>query len=97
MVAGDFAGGADFLAGAIHGGAQPVGREGFEEIIHRIHIECSQGISVISGGEDDAWQSYAGEPVELVEQSKAIRARHADVEEKQLRCGFAHNSQHLSG
>jgi hypothetical protein len=82
----------ELLFGAVERAMEAGIVEGFQEIVEGSCFEGAQGILIVGGNENDGWRKIAAEEFEKVE---AVALGHLDVEENQVRLGFADLRQGL--
>ena len=76
----------NFFPGAVEGEIESRVVEGLEKVVERSGLECTQGVPVVCGDEDDGRWHVAAEKFKHVE---AVAFGHLDVEEEKFRFGVA--------
>ena len=79
------------------GSPKSLGRKGLEQVVDCIHLKGAEGIGIPGCGENDAGRGGTGQGVELIEQGEAVQTGHTNIEEEQLRRGFAHDLENFTG
>ena len=81
LVEGGEVAGLQVAAHAVHGGLQPGGGEGFEEVIEGVDFKGGDGMLVVSGDEDDGGQAGRGQGAQDIE---AADLGHLDVQKHEV-------------